>query len=60
MKKYGAIGGKTITHNLIYAEMWEELDIALMAFESLVRFNPSNWKWQLRSIDQHIIKQSEA
>jgi hypothetical protein len=60
MKKYGAISGGGIAHNLIYAEMWEDQTTALLAFAGLVRINPSDWKWQLRSVDQHIIKQSEA
>jgi hypothetical protein len=40
--------------------MWEDQTTALLAFAGLVRINPSDWKWQLRSVDQHIIKQSEA
>jgi hypothetical protein len=57
MKKYSAISGNGITHNLIYAEMWETLENATKAFDSLTTTNKSDWKWQLRDVNQKIIKQ---
>lgn len=59
MKTYKAIGGGSVTNNLIYAEMWDKLEDAIKAFDSIVSINDSSWKWQLRDVNKKVIKQSE-
>ncbi len=60
MNKYGAISGGGIANNLIYAEMWNDLETATKAFDSLIVINPKNYKWQLRDTNHKIIRRQES
>lgn len=60
MNKYGAISNGGIAGNLIYAEMWENLQLALKAFDKLIEINPKKYKWQIRDVRQKVIRHWEA